>query len=108
MGRPDPSLDEEDRKLCRHTWMCIPYVRALGGVTRLLFSAPMYMSYHGRFAESIREYLIDNITETAALGGRRFLNRAEVDRFAQSAARAVAGARPFDTELPWEQTGTCI
>ena len=96
-GRPEEPLDHEHRALCRQLWMCIPYVRALGGMTSILFAAPLYLSYEGAVRQPEREYLLDCIIEIAEKRGRYPKDRKTVEMFVLNTARSMAGQRPFAT-----------
>lgn len=95
-GRHDASLDHEHRALCRRLWMCIPYIRALGGMNGTLFSAPLHLSYEGASGELERESLLDYIIEITDQRGRYPKERKTAEMFVLNTARSAAGQKPFD------------
>ncbi|KAI1799897.1 hypothetical protein F4811DRAFT_541776 [Daldinia bambusicola] len=100
LNQPDMSLEVEHKELCRKMWMCIPFVKDLGVVTIVIFAPQLYLSYEGA-SEHEKEYLLDVIMELVSYRGsaRYPRDRQTVERFVLDSAQAMAGRRPFATNI---------
>lgn len=90
-----PKLSTDHRHFCRQLWMCIPYIRELGGTTGIIFITPLYVSYEGATSEAEKEYLFEFITEIATRTGRFTENLQELESLVLNTARAISGRDGF-------------
>ncbi|OTA62336.1 hypothetical protein K449DRAFT_465111 [Hypoxylon sp. EC38] len=94
LGQPDAVLEVENRELCKQTWMCLPFIKALGMVPSILAASPVYMSYEGgdRFE---KDYLLDLVVEVSGYKGRYPKDRKSVELLVLNAAKAMTGRGMF-------------